>query len=172
MRRLQKAVNRKEKDVSEQKTEFESSKRDLETLLAKVKISLQSLRDTSTGKVSQISSGTPKSSTNSSILKGLRQSSATRDTSLTKKRMSSTKNLVSTADRLTLSNTKKTVSRSKLHETQEDANQKLNTLIRQVKNLQLEKDKQNELIDELRRANSLHSGEREHFEERMKARTL
>lgn len=55
MRRLQKAVNRKEKDVSEQKTEFENSKRDLETLLAKVKISLQSLRDTSTGKVSQIS---------------------------------------------------------------------------------------------------------------------
>lgn len=79
---------------------------------------------------------------------------------------------MSTADRLTLSNTKKTLSRSKLNETQEDANQKLNTLIRQVKNLQLEKDKQNELIDELRRANSLHSGEREHFEERMKARTL
>jgi hypothetical protein len=71
-----------------------------------------------------------------------------------------------------LSNTKKALGRSKVAEPQEDATTKLNQLLRQVKNLQLEKDKQTELIDELRRANSLHSGEREHFEERMKARTL
>jgi len=88
-------VNRKEKDVSEQKSEFENSKRDLETLLSKVKLSLQTVRDTSTGKsISQISQSTPKSSNNSSILKGLRQASANQETSINKKRMSSTKNLL------------------------------------------------------------------------------
>jgi hypothetical protein len=38
MRQLQKAVNRKEKDVGEPKLEFETSKKDLETLVAKAKI--------------------------------------------------------------------------------------------------------------------------------------
>ncbi len=40
MRTLQKAVNRKEKDVSDPKFEFENSKKELETLVAKVKASL------------------------------------------------------------------------------------------------------------------------------------
>lgn len=45
-------------------------------------------------------------------------------------------------ERQTLSASKKTVTRPKLAaDAQEEANQKLNQLIRQVKNLQLEKDK-------------------------------
>ena len=40
MRQLQKAVNRKEKDMSVPKSEFETSKKELEALVARVKSEL------------------------------------------------------------------------------------------------------------------------------------
>jgi hypothetical protein len=40
MRKLQKAVNRKDKEMASPKQEFESSKKDLETLVSKVKLEL------------------------------------------------------------------------------------------------------------------------------------
>lgn len=164
MKILQKAVNRREKDVAGLKAEFESSKKNLETLVVKSMATLKQSLIT-TPKLSEARA-------NSSLLQGTgRPSSASRTSSQHSKNTGSSRTLGS--ERLSLSNTKKNgLGQSRSKQPSESQNTQLTNLIRQVKSLQLEKEKQAELIDELRLANSLHCGEREHFEERMKTRTV
>ena len=147
MRTLQKAVSRKEPDMSVQKRGFDNSKRELEESveqsLAKLKIP--------TPEPQQVppSSGKVKST-----------SQMQRDISAN--RLGHRPTSVTGAAGTTM--------RSTLHSRQSGEDSNLNLLQKQVRGLQLEKEKMAELIEELKQTNKVYANDREVLNEKLKAK--